>query len=64
MWRSSAGVSKQMIRPWKVMFRGMEAREVQRVRESEDENGRVKRLLADLMLDHVATAPATGSYRV
>lgn len=45
------GVSKHTIYAWKARFGGMEASEVQKVRALEDENGRLKRLVADLSLD-------------
>ena len=45
------GVSKHTIYAWKAKFEGMEASEVQKVRALEDENGRLKRLVADLSLD-------------
>lgn len=45
------GVSKHTIYGWKARFGGMEVSEVQKVRALEDENGRLKRLVADLSLD-------------
>jgi putative transposase len=45
------GVSKHTIYAWKAKFGGMEASEVQKVRALEDENNRLKRLVADLSLD-------------
>jgi putative transposase len=45
------GVSKHTLYAWKARFGGMEASEVQKVRSLEDENGRLKRLVADLSLD-------------
>ncbi len=44
-------VSKHTIYAWKAKFGGMEASEVQKVRHLEDENSRLKRLVADLSLD-------------
>ena len=45
------GVSKHTIYAWKAKFGGMDASEAQRLRQLEDENGRLKRLVADLSLD-------------
>lgn len=45
------GVSKHTIYAWKARFGGMEAIEAQKVRSLEDENSRLKRLVADLSLD-------------
>jgi putative transposase len=45
------GVSKHTIYAWKAKFGGMEASEGQKLRSLEDENGRLKRLVADLSLD-------------
>ena len=45
------GVSKHTIYAWKAKFGGMDASEAQKLRSLEDENGRLKRLVADLSLD-------------
>lgn len=45
------GVSKHTIYAWKAKFGGMDASEAQRLRALEDENSRLKRLVADLSLD-------------
>ena len=45
------GVSKHTIYAWKAKFGGMDASEVQKLRALEDENGRLRRLVADLSLD-------------
>ena len=45
------GVSKHTIYAWKAKYGGMTVDEAQRLRELEDENGRLKRLVADLSLD-------------
>jgi len=45
------GVSKHTIYAWKAKFGGMDASEAQKLRQLEDENGRLKRLVADLSLD-------------
>lgn len=44
-------VSKHTIYAWKAKYGGMEASEAQRLKQLEDENGRLKRLVADLSLD-------------
>jgi putative transposase len=45
------GVSKHTIYAWKAKYGGMEASEAQRLHQLEDENARLKRLVADLSLD-------------
>jgi len=45
------GVSKHMIYAWKSRFGGMDASEAQKLQSLEDENGRLKGLVADLSLD-------------
>ena len=45
------GVSKHTIYGWKAKFGGMDATEAQKLRALEDENNRLKRLVADLSLD-------------
>lgn len=39
---------------WKSKFAGMDVNEAKRLRELESENAKLKRLLADAMLDNVA----------
>jgi putative transposase len=46
-----AGVSQHTIYGWKAKYGGMEVTEAQRLRSLEDENSRLKRLVADLSLD-------------
>ena len=48
------GVSDASIYKWKAKFGGMDVSEAKRLRSLEDENGKLKRLLADAMLDNVA----------
>jgi putative transposase len=45
------GVSKHTIYAWKAKYGGMEVNEAQRLRQLEDENRRLKHLVADLSLD-------------
>ena len=48
------GVSEQSLYRWKNKYGGMEVSEAKRLRELEQENARLKRLLADSMLDNAA----------
>lgn len=45
------GVSEQSIYRWKTKFGGMEVSDAKRLRDLEDENRRLKRMVADLSLD-------------
>jgi putative transposase len=45
------GVSKHTLYAWKAKYGGMRVSEAQRLRQLEDENQRLKRLVADLSLD-------------
>jgi len=47
-----AGISKQTFYKWKSKYSGMEVNELKRMRELEEENLRLKRMYADLSLDH------------
>lgn len=44
--------------PWKVKFSGMEISEARRLRDLEDENRKLKRLVADLSLVKIALEEA------
>src|SRR3954469_1312283 len=46
------GVSEQTFYTWKKRFAGMGAAELRRVRQLEDENRRLKTLIAELTLDN------------
>lgn len=46
------GVSEATLYNWKAKYGGLEVSEAKRLRALEDENGRLKRLLADAMLDN------------
>lgn len=48
------GVSLNTFYRWKSKFGGMEVSEAKRLRELESENAKLKRLLADAMLDNSA----------
>lgn len=45
------GVSKHTVYAWKAHYGGMNVSEAQRLRQLEDENGRLKKLVAELSLD-------------
>jgi putative transposase len=45
------GVSEATLYNWKAKFGGMDVSEARRLKQIEDENGKLKRLLADAMLD-------------
>ena len=46
------GVLEATLYNWKAKYGGLEVSEAKRLRALEDENGRLKRLLADAMLDN------------
>jgi putative transposase len=48
------GVSSATFYNWKAKFGGLEVSEAKRLRALEEENTKLKRLLADTMLDNVA----------
>ncbi len=48
------GVSEATIYNWKAKFGGMDVSEAKRLRQLEDENTRLKKLLAEQMLDVAA----------
>src|SRR3954465_6250125 len=54
------GVSDASIYKWKAKFDGMEVSEAKRLKTLEDENGRLKRMLADAMLDNAALKDLLG----
>jgi len=45
------GVSKHTVYAWKAKYGGLDVNEAQRLRQIEDENQRLKKLVADLSLD-------------
>jgi len=45
------GVSKHTIYAWKSKYGGMDVSEAQEVKQLREENGRLKKLVADLSLD-------------
>ena len=54
------GVSDACIYKWKAKFGGMDVSQAKRLRALEDENGKLKRMLADAMLDNVALKDLLG----
>ena len=46
------GVSEAAFYKWKAKFGGLDVSEARRLRQLEDENARLKKLLADAMLDN------------
>lgn len=45
------GISKETLRRWRAKYRGLELPEARRLKQLEDENRRLKRLVADQALD-------------
>ncbi|CCD97464.1 Insertion element ISR1 uncharacterized 10 kDa protein A3 [Bradyrhizobium sp. STM 3809] len=54
------GVSDASIYKWKAKFGGMDVSEAKRLKRLEDENTRLKPLLADAMLDNAALKDLLG----
>lgn len=48
------GISEATLCNWKAKFGGMDVTDAKRLRALENENGKLKRLLADAMLDNSA----------
>lgn len=48
------GVSQETVYRWKRKYGGLEVREARRLRELEEENRRLKKLLAEQVLDNAA----------
>ena len=48
------GVSEATLYNWKAKFGGMDVADARRLKALEDENGKLKRLLAETMLDNTA----------
>ncbi len=46
------GISQATFFNWKSKYGGLEANELKRLRELEEENARLKKMYADLSLDH------------
>jgi putative transposase len=54
------GMSEATFYAWKSKFGGLEVSEAKRLRSLEDENTKLKRLLADAMLDNAALKDLLG----
>ena len=54
------GVSSATFDKWKAKFGGMDVSEARRLKALEDENTKLKRMLADAMLDNVALKDLLG----
>ena len=54
------GVSSPTFYKWKAKFGGMDVSEARKLKALEEENGRLKRMLADAMLDNVALKNLLG----
>jgi putative transposase len=54
------GVSTATFYKWKAKFGGMDVSEAKRLKALEDENARLKRMLADTMLDNAALKDLLG----
>ena len=48
------GISEQTLYRWKKKYGGMEASDAKRLRELEEENRKLKRIVADVTVDNVA----------
>jgi putative transposase len=48
------GISEATFSNWKSKFGGMDVSEAKRLKQLQDENGKLKKLLADAMLDNAA----------
>jgi putative transposase len=55
-----AGVSKHTIYAWKAKYGGMEVSEAQEAKQLREENGGLKKLVADLSLDKDALQSVIG----
>ena len=54
------GLSSATFYKWKAKYGGLEVSEAKRLRALEDENGRLKRMLADAILDNAALKDLLG----
>ncbi len=54
------GISTATFYAWKAKYGGMDVSETKRLKALEDENARLKRLLADAMLDNAALKDLLG----
>lgn len=54
------GISDATFYKWKAKYGGLSVSDAKRLRSLEDENGRLKRMLADAMLDNAALKDLLG----
>ena len=54
------GISEATFYNWKAKFGGMDVSDAKRLKQLEDENAKLKRLLADTMLDNVVLKDLLG----
>ena len=54
------GISSATFYKWKAKYGGLEVSEARRLKALEDENAKLKRILADAMLDNVALKDLLG----
>ena len=54
------GISKETLRRWRVKYRGLELAEARRLKALEEENRRLKKLVADLSLDNALLKDVVG----
>jgi putative transposase len=54
------GLSSPTFYKWKAKFGGMDVSEARRLKALEEENAKLKRMLADAMLDNVALKDLLG----
>lgn len=54
------GISSATYYAWKSKYGGMEAAELKRMRQLEEENGRLKKMYADLALENMAIKDLLG----
>lgn len=54
------GISNATYYAWKSKYGGMDASELKRIRQLEEENGRLKKMYADLALENMAIKDLLG----
>ena len=54
------GISKETLRRWRVKYRGLDLAEAKKLKALEDENRRLKKLVADLSLDNALLKDVVG----
>ena len=58
------GISEATLYNWKAKYGGMDVSDAKRLRALEDENRKLKKLLAELMLDQAALKPLATSLSI